>query len=237
MSLVINVANHPTFNHFLALLEKTTGRDKLLRTIQYWARFFSYILYRKGYSKETIAFWKLLQSQLGLARKLFRAGKPLSHFKLATKAYSNKTSDPILRVTSLFRNIAYFGYFSIDTLVWINTAKIYNFHNFKKTQQLGAKLWLTGLVLNIFNSLRKIQLASSQESALVAESEKDTAQIKRVRAEKAAATHQLLWDSLDSSLPASSLGYAPGLLDDGVVGLAGLITSIFGLKQQWRITA
>lgn len=231
------VANHPVFTHVVTLLEKTTGRDKVLRTIQYWSRFFAYVLYKKGYSKETVAFWKVIQAQVALSRKLFRVGKPLNHLKLATKAYANKTADPLLRLTSTLRNLFYMGYFSIDTLVWINTAKIHQFPNFKRIQQLGARLWFIGLVLNIINSLRRIQIASLQESALKTESEKDTAQIKRVKVEKAAAVHQLIWDSLDSSVPAYSLNLAPGLLDDGIVGLAGLITSLFGLKQQWRVTA
>lgn len=211
--------------------------------MQYFSRFFAYVLFKKGATKESIAFWKLLQSQVALSRKLFRVGKPLNHFKLAGKAYSNKTQDPILRTTSVLRNIFYTGYFSIDTLVWLNTSKVYQIPNFKPIQKLGSRLWLTGIIFNLLNSLRRYQLATFQEQALLAESASDsekvdaTAQIKKVRLEKAAATHQFVWDALDSSIPTFALDLAPGLLDDGLVGLFGLITSIFGLKQQWRITA
>lgn len=165
-------------------------------------------------------------------------GKPLNHFKLAGKAYANKTNDPILRTTSVLRNAFYTGYFTIDTIVWLNQAKVFQTPNFKKIQRLGSKLWLTGLVFNIINSLRRLQISSDKISALQAESEKDTSSIKRVRLEQKAAIHQLVWDLLDSTIPAYSLDLAPSwLLDDGIVGLAGLITAIFGLKQQWRLTA
>lgn len=239
-------------NLFFLLFILIAGRDKALRTIQYWSRFFAYVLYKKGYSKETIAFWKHLQAQVALSRKLFRVGKPLNHFKLAGKAYSNKTQDPILRTTAVLRNIFYTGYFSIDSLVWIQQAKILQIPNFKKVQKIGSRLWLIGIIFNLINSLRRYQLASLKESALLREAaaesastnEKDTAtkktdttaQIKRVRLEKSAATHQFVWDALDSSIPSFALDAVPGL-DDGIVGLFGLITSIFGLKQQWRITA
>ncbi|VVT48499.1 uncharacterized protein SAPINGB_P001809 [Magnusiomyces paraingens] len=231
------VANHPTLTHVVSMLEKTTGRDKILRTIQYFSRFFAYVLFKKGATKESIAFWKHLQAQVALSRKLFRVGKPFNHLKLAAKAYANKTQDPVLRTTAVLRNVFYTGYFSIDSLVWLNTSKVYQIPNFKPIQKLGSRLWLIGIIFNLINSLRRYQLATFQESALLSESEKDSAQLKKVQIEKAAATHQFVWDALDSSIPTFALDLAPGLLDDGIVGLFGLITSIFGLKQQWRITA
>lgn len=90
------------------------------------------------------------------------------------------------------------------------------------------------MVCNIINSLRRHQIATAKQTALLAEAEKDTASLKKVTTEKKAANIQLVWDVLDTSIPIANLKYAD--LDDGVVGLAGLVTSLLGTKQQWAST-
>lgn len=210
------------------------GRDKILRTIQYWSRFYSYILFRKGYSKDAILFWKTLQATVGLSRKLFRAGKPLLFLKIAGAQYSNKTQDPILRYTALVKSICYAIYFTTDTITWIQVSKIHNFAHGNTITRMGAGFWLIGLIANLINSLRRHQIATAKEEALLAESEKDTSSLKRVVAEKKASQIQFLWDALDCTIPISSLQIAD--LDDGLVGLAGLTSSVLGTKAQWAAT-
>lgn len=180
-------------------------------------------------------FWKTLQSSIGLSRKLFRAGKPISLLKIASAVYANKTQDPILRLTSFVRNISLAIYFTTDTVTWINLAKVHSFTHAAAINRIGLQFWLLGLLANILNSLRRQQIASEKIKALESESEKDTSSIKKAKAEKHAADVQLLWDSLDTAIPISGLNYAN--LDDGFVGLAGLITSLIGFKQQWAATA
>jgi hypothetical protein len=53
--------------------------------------------------------------------------------------------------------------------------------------------------------------------------------------ERAAARIQLISDLCDLTVPASALGFAA--LDDGLVGLAGTVSSLIGIWSQWRKTA
>jgi hypothetical protein len=53
--------------------------------------------------------------------------------------------------------------------------------------------------------------------------------------ERAAARIQLISDLCDLTVPASALGVAQ--LDDGLVGLAGTVSSLIGVWSQWRKTA
>lgn len=52
--------------------------------------------------------------------------------------------------------------------------------------------------------------------------------------ERAASHRQLLSDICDLSIPVSALGWVT--LDDGLVGLAGTVSSLIGLQAQWRKT-
>lgn len=209
------------------------GREKVMRTLQYWSRFFAFYLYRAGYSKETVAFWKNLQTQLATSRKLFRVGKPLTHAKLGVSAYANKNEDLILRLATIGRQIGYFGYMTLDTVMWIHSARLKQFtpERFGSIQKIAYRFWFFGLASGIVNSLRKYHKAHASEIALRTEGEKDEESSKRVQAEKCAATKQLVWDGLDICIPLSALKIVE--FDDGFVGLCGLITSLMGLKQVW----
>lgn len=213
----------------------TAGRDKILRVIQYWARFLSYVLYRKGYSAKTLAQWRTLAATVGLSRKLFRAGKPIAFTKNAATVYGNKTQDPILRTTSVLRNLAYAVYMATDTVTWVNVSRVRPLTHGAAITRFGLKFWLFGLSVGIINSLRKYQIASAKRQALLAEAEKDDSSLKRAEREIEAAKKQFIWDVLDVSIPVAGLGLAD--LDEGIVGAAGLITSIFGTQQQWAATA
>jgi len=46
---------------------------------------------------------------------------------------------------------------------------------------------------------------------------------------------QLLSDLCDLTVPVSALGFAN--LDDGLVGLAGTVSSLIGVFAQWKKTA
>ena len=53
--------------------------------------------------------------------------------------------------------------------------------------------------------------------------------------ERAATNLQLISDVCDLTIPISALGYAN--LDDGIVGLAGTVSSLIGVWSTWKKTA
>ena len=53
--------------------------------------------------------------------------------------------------------------------------------------------------------------------------------------ERAASQLQLISDLADLTVPASALGWVN--FDDGVVGLAGTLSSVIGVYSQWKKTA
>ena len=59
--------------------------------------------------------------------------------------------------------------------------------------------------------------------------------LTQVPRERKSANLQLISDVCDLTIPASALGYAN--LDDGIVGLAGTLSSVIGAYLQWLKTS
>ena len=75
---------HPTLAHYLRFVSTTVGRDKVLRTLQYLARFLTFYLHRKGYSAAAIVPWEAVKKNFGITRKAMRIGKNIEHIKAAS---------------------------------------------------------------------------------------------------------------------------------------------------------
>jgi len=63
---------HPSVAHYLKFIGTTTGRDKILRTIQYFSRFYAWYLFRTNGTPGEIAPWEATKKQFGLIRKAMR---------------------------------------------------------------------------------------------------------------------------------------------------------------------
>ncbi|ORY91643.1 peroxisomal biogenesis factor 11 [Leucosporidium creatinivorum] len=235
MSAVHQLVLHPALTSALKVGSTTVGRDKLYRAIQYLARFLAFYTLRKGYSNETVARLSALKSTLALSRKLMRIGKPLEHLQAAVKSLD--VQDPFLKITALGRQLGYAGYLTNDMLVWAHTAKVRPFTapTAQKIGQRAAQFWLAGISFSILSSLyRLVDLnRREQQARRVGASEKEgdrKVELKTVLAQRSAVRTQLLQDALDFLLPAGTLGYHN--LDDGVLGIVGVVTSIMGLRSQ-----
>ncbi|KAK4056596.1 Peroxisomal membrane protein PMP27 [Microbotryomycetes sp. JL221] len=226
---------HPAITGALRVGSTTVGRDKLYRAIQYAARFLAFYTLRKGYTQATVAQWSALKSTLALSRKLMRIGKPLEHLQAGVKSLD--IADPVLKYTALGRQLGYAGYLVNDMLVWAHTAKVHPFTTptYNKISQRAARFWFTGIAFSIVSSVYRLNDLNrrEQQARRVRSAEKETerkAELKAVLAQRAAVRTQLLQDSLDILIPSGTLGYHN--LDDGIIGLVGVVTSIMGLRTQ-----
>ncbi|KAL8954365.1 MAG: hypothetical protein Q9183_007166, partial [Haloplaca sp. 2 TL-2023] len=66
---------HPTVSHYLRFVATTVGRDKLLRTLQYFSRFYAWYLFRTDSPPRKIAPFEAIKKQFGATRKALRLGK------------------------------------------------------------------------------------------------------------------------------------------------------------------
>ncbi|KAJ7727848.1 peroxisomal biogenesis factor 11 [Mycena maculata] len=239
-NIVSQVVLHPAVSQGIRVGATTLGRDKAYRAVQNFARFYAWYLISRG-DKIDAARWTALKSHLGTARKLLRLGKPMEHLQAALRA-AMVSAPPAEQITTIARQIAYFLYLSFDTFSWAQAIKFANFHpdTAAKIGRIANRSWLAGILLSIAHAAIK-SLRLSREARLLKvqnHGEKDLgievecqAKLRAVGATRAATRHQFIIDVLDLWNPATSLGFSN--LNDGVVGMFGLISSLMALERQW----
>ncbi|KAG6885443.1 hypothetical protein C0993_001523 [Termitomyces sp. T159_Od127] len=233
---------HPVVSRSLKYTSTTVGRDKAYRAVQYFARFFAWYLLNKGHKLDA-ARWNALKSHLGTARKLMRLGKPIEHLQSALRA--SLTSDPALeQIFAIARQLGYFGYLSYDALIWANNVKFVNFDPqfAKKLSKTSSQLWLAGILFSLAGGIlktirlaresRKLQAGDSYgEKDISAENQRE-ARLSSVKAAQSKARRQFITDALDVWLPATGAGLTN--INEGTLGIIGLITSLLGAQAQWK---
>ncbi|KAH3670833.1 hypothetical protein WICMUC_004802 [Wickerhamomyces mucosus] len=228
------IAYHPSLTKLIKYLDSTAGREKTLRLIQYLVRFLAFYAKTNGFSIQLIQLFKSIQANATFVRKALRFLKPLNHFQDAVKAYNDKLSDRILSVSTVIRNAAYFGYLSLDSFAWFKILGLISTKNFPKATKYANWFWFIGLAAGLTNDFRKISITRSQISS-VNESEKDDDEkLKGLQLENYKASRKLIWDLLDTFIVLNNLGFLSN--DDGQIGLAGTLTSIFGVQDLWNAT-
>lgn len=256
------VIYHPTITHYLKFVGTTVGRDKLLRTLQYFARFYAWYLLRTNATKTAIQPWETMKKQFGLVRKVLRAGKNVEHFKAAALAADNKTMDPVLRYTAVGRQLGYAGYLSMDLLTLLDATGIKKSPNAKRLQQEAYRFWAAGITFSIVGQLYTLWQLKKREEKVDRKEGEGVVEGKRIakyvfekgwmddeddddddddddanvgNRERAASRLQLTSDLCDITVPLSALAWVN--FDDGIVGLAGTFSSLLGVYSQWNKTA
>ena len=223
------VTDHPTVQKFLRFFNANYKREKVFRLLAYLSRFLAYYAQRKGFSAETVQMFSGLKGHFAMIRKGMRFWKPLNHLDLAVKASLNKVMDPVLQYTTVWRNLFYAGFFAFDSIVWFKMLGVVSKTSFPTAGKRASQLWALGLVAGLLNGLRGLQVNCAKLSA--AEEKDDVDQLK----EKLYQTkRKLVWDALDFFIALNLIGKLH--FTEGDVGLAGIITSIMGLKDLWATT-
>ncbi|KAK4201584.1 PEX11 peroxisomal biogenesis factor 11 encoded by the pex11 protein [Triangularia verruculosa] len=229
------VIYHPTITHYLKFVGTTVGRDKLLRTLQYFARFYAWYLLRTNATKSAIQPWEAMKKQFGLVRKVLRAGKNVEHFKAAALAADNKTMDPVLRYTAVGRQLGYAGYLSMDLLTLLDATGIKKSPSAKRLQQEAYRFWAAGITFSIVGQLYTLWQLKKREEKVDRKEGEGVVEAKRIAKERSASRLQLTSDLCDITVPLSALAWVN--FDDGIVGLAGTFSSLLGVYTQWNKTA
>jgi len=222
-------------SHYLKFIATTTGRDKLLRTIQYFSRFYAWYLFRTNGTPGEIAPWEATKKQFGLVRKAMRLGKFVEHFKAAAMAADSKSLDPVIKYCAVGRQLGYAGYLSLDALTFLDAAGIRKSPSTKRIQQEAYRCWMIGLLFSAVSSAYSLYNLRQQQSRIDKKDGEGVVTSKRIEKERGAISRQFLSDLCDLTAPTSALGITS--FDDGFVGLAGVVSSLMGVQSQWKKTA
>ncbi|KAG0169588.1 Peroxisomal membrane protein PMP27 [Apophysomyces sp. BC1034] len=229
----ISNAQIDALNRFLAT---TVGREKACRFVQYFSRFYVFYLLRTGATKETVQRWNDLKSHISNGRKFFRLLKPIEFAQSGIKSLA--VQDEVLRSTAVVKQFGMFFYYCSEALVLANAIKFYKFEQIKKISDFGLKCWFVALAASILSSLYKLKRAGITERMLQKSRtvEKDSVALKKeetaLAKEKHTTLYQLVQDSVDILIPIGGLGWVP--FDEGILGLAGMTTSLLAVNTQWK---
>ncbi|KAJ5595081.1 uncharacterized protein N7459_001289 [Penicillium hispanicum] len=227
---------HPALAHWLRFVATTVGRDKLLRTLQYFSRFYAWYLYRTNRPQSAIDSYNAVKKQFGTTRKILRVGKFAEHLKAASIALDNKSPvDPVLRYLAVGRQLGYAGYLSLDTVTVVDAIGYRKLASAKRLQEGAYRAWGAGLLCSAIAGIYTLYRLREKEKTLDRKEGEGVVEAKKIEKERSAARIQLLSDLCDLTVPASALGVAS--LDDGLVGIAGTVSSLIGVWSQWRKTA
>ncbi|KAF1850086.1 peroxisomal biogenesis factor 11 [Cucurbitaria berberidis CBS 394.84] len=227
---------HPTVSHYLKFVATTVGRDKVLRTLQYFSRFLAWYLYRTNRPQSTIAPFEATKKTFGATRKLMRVGKFVEHFRAAAVASDAKSLDPVLRFTAIGRQLGYAFYMLFDNVCVLDATSIRKFSTSARLVREGYRAWFTGISFSIVSGLYSYYGLSLRSRAIKSSSDPEkVVEKKKVEKELNAVKVQLISDLCDITIPSSALGWVD--LDDGIVGLAGTTSSLLGVWSQWKKSA
>ncbi|KAI8073842.1 peroxisomal biogenesis factor 11 [Gongronella butleri] len=221
-------------------LHTTYGRERACRLVQYFSRFYVFYLTRHGAPAADIQRWTDLKNHVSNARKFFRLLKPVEFAQAGLKSLG--TTDEVLRATGFLKQLGMFLYYSAEVFVLSNSVGFYRPANIKQITDFGQKAWLLGLVASLVAGLYKFQLlgirahilAKERTAAIQGEKGIDADLKTRevtLQREKHRATYQFVQDALDCVIPSSALGMLP--VDEGFVGLVGIVTSLMCMNTQW----
>ncbi|MCJ1348825.1 Peroxisomal membrane protein PMP27 [Peltigera leucophlebia] len=229
------VVYHPTVDHYLRFVATSAGRDKLLRTLQYFSRFYAWYLFRTNSPPRVIAPFEAIKKQFALARKALRLGKNVEHFKAAAVAADKKNLDPVLKYCAIGRQLGYATYLSLDAVVYLDTAGIRRSESAKSLQREASRAWLVGLTFNVVAGIYTLWQLNQREQDIDKAEGEGVVEGKKIQRERASTKIQLLSDLCDLTIPSTALAYTN--LDDGIVGLAGTVSSLIGVWGTWKKTA
>jgi len=145
------------------------GRDKILRTIQYFARFYAWYLYRTNNPTSAIQPWTVVKTQFGLTRKILRVGKFVEHIRLGSELYDaalkSGNGDKVTQYLQVLRQIGYAGYLLFDTLTVLDAMGVKKDPRAKSLQATAYKFWFSGLTASalsgIYNKYKLSQRAKA----------------------------------------------------------------------------
>lgn len=100
-------------------LGSTTGREKLCRLVQYFARFYAFYLFRKGAPKDVVERWAELKQHIGNGRKFFRLFKPIEFFQTAVHT-ANTLQDDFIRLTTISKHVFNAFYYLSEVFVLVS---------------------------------------------------------------------------------------------------------------------
>lgn len=214
---------------------KVEGRDKVMKFLQYSARF----LRTAVKDKATLARLNGLFSAAGDARKMFRLAKSLNEYETITKLLNNPGLDTVATILQLLARSSFFIYWIFDNLTILSKIKVLKFEA-KSWSRPGMTCWFIGILFSLLLLIRNLLGSFAQESALrsFAKTPETNEKIDKLLAARKILYLNIL-KNLGDLMPAATGSEIPQRLigrgfPERWCGLGGMLSSAISVYQTWQ---
>jgi peroxin-11B len=200
---------------FLDWLKKTDGRDKLYRLVAYGSKIPIHLLSQEKGNEEVVQKLKKGASAVGLSRKLMRMFRSVQFIQDFLTATSVK--DPIERSLGMIKAFALTIWMLVDHAQWMHKVGYIKLQQEKRWSEIHSKSWFVGLLFGVLQNLYKYKGA-------IAKKDRDAKKELKLK-------QGIVKNGIDLIIPSQRLGWVG--ISDGVVGVAGTITSVIGIYDTY----
>ncbi|KPI39213.1 Peroxisomal membrane protein PMP27 [Cyphellophora attinorum] len=207
---------HPAVSHYLRYVATTIGRDKVLRTIQYFSRFYAWYLYRTNNPERLIQPWATLKVQFALVRKVLRAGKFVEHVRAGSELYDaaskTRSGDQITAYLQILRQVGYAGYLFFDMLTLPDALGVKKYTSAKRLQATAYRMWLLGLAASASAGVYTHYKLQARLKGISVKDPEGRVERLNVAKQQKATNMQLVSDLCDLTVPVHSLDTLPSTM-------------------------
>ncbi|KAI8320502.1 peroxisomal biogenesis factor 11 [Martensiomyces pterosporus] len=249
VDLVSAVANSNATSVYVKYTSTLVGRDKLCRLAQYFSRLLVYVLNRRiqaagktAGAVEWLAALVKIQGAMGTTRKIMRSGRFIDFLQLFVRAVQAKGEDDVVRLLSALHKLGMFAFMAADTLGLLGTTLgLIKLRDPAKVGRAAQRGWMLAIVCQLLTAVYQLRNLAMREADLqrVRQHVEKSADVlgdrecvveeQIIRRQKAQANRQLLAAALDLTIPVRGLGILN--INEGLVALAGTITSLLGVQD------
>lgn len=163
-------------SRFTRLLSTISGRDKVMRLLQYYACFRIWHLTENRGSTQQKQVWNMVMRQLALTRKMLRVGKSVEHIQIAVNMIATaKQQGDFLSCVALLRQLLSATYLSLDSITVLDSLGVRPWKAAPRIQSEASRVWvslvLCGLIKQLYCCYRLIRDRCSSHSSVHAKNE------------------------------------------------------------------
>ena len=219
-------------------INKTEGRDKFCKAIQYACRFLKYHAEQKG-DKDMALKLNGLFSGMRDARKLFRLFKSINEYQKLLEILKKGSADPLELTCNVITRLGFLLYWFFDNISILSTIKVLK-RDPKQFGKYGMTFWFIALVSTLVLTLRDLYKTHAalnyfkSQSELSSEEQDSAARVRdysKKRYELLLNLIKTLGDIIPAGQGSEILPKIGLSFTDSTVGLGGLVSAIITSYQ------
>lgn len=143
-----------TLDRTVKWLNKTEGRDKFCKAIQYACRFLKFHAEAKGNKDAALKFNGLFVAMRD-ARKLFRLFKSINEYQKLMEILAKGSLDPFEVGCNVTSRVAFLLYWFFDNITILSNIKVLS-RDSKATNKMGMTFWFIALLATLLLTVRDL---------------------------------------------------------------------------------